>query len=116
MTREAHDVTFNKIPETLKCLMDERIFDRITIYKRGNIADNQPPQEIYSTEKRQFPSPLEALNHGRTQYTESHKPDFWNKVGRLIRYIGKYSQNRVPELKEYILGCYKENTGDEIVL
>ena len=116
VTREAHDVTFNKIPETLKCLIDERIFDRMIIYKRGNIAENQPPQEIYSTEKMQYSSPLEALKYGRTKYTESDKQDFWNKVKRLILYIGKYSPNRVPELQEYILGCYQRNTGDDIVL
>ena len=74
MTREAHDVTFNKIPETLKCLMDERIFDRITIYKRGNIADNQPPQEIYSTEKRQFPSPLEAIIKMKNNVCKNSSP------------------------------------------
>lgn len=116
ITREAHDVTFNKIPETLKYLVDNRIFDRITIYKRGNIADNQPPQEIYSTEKMQFTSPLEALNYGRTQYTESHKPDFWKKVERLIKYIGNHSPNRVSELKDYIIDCYQKNTGNEIIL
>lgn len=116
ITREAHDVTFNKIPETLKCLVDESIFDKMTIYRRGNIADKQPPQEIYSTEIKQFESPLEALNYGRTHYTESNQPDFWNKVKRLIRYINKYSPNRVPELKDYILGCYQKHTGDEIVL
>lgn len=116
ITREAHDVTFNKIPETLKYLIDERMFDKMIIYKRGNIADNQPPQEIYSTEKMQFSSPLEALKYGRTKYTESDKQDFWNKVKRLILYIGKYSPNRVPELKEYILECYQKNTGDDIAL
>ena len=116
ITREAHDVTFNKIPETLKCLIDKKIFDRITIYKRGNITDNQLPQEIYSTEHRQFASPLEALNYGRAQYTESYKPDFWDKVKRLIITISKYSPTRVPELKDYIIGCYQRNTGNEIVL
>ena len=34
ISREVHDVTYNKIPETLKYLTDERIFDTITIYKR----------------------------------------------------------------------------------
>ena len=116
ITREAHDVTFNKIPETLKCLIDERIFDRMTIYKRGNISDNQPPQEIYSTEKRQFVSPLDAFNYGRTQYTESNNPDFWKKVEMLIKYISEYSPNRIPELKEYIIDCYQKYSGNEIVL
>ena len=117
ITREAHDVTFKKIPETLKYLVDNRIFDRITIYRRGNITDKQPPQEIYSTEKTQFASPLEAFDYGRTQYTESHKSDFWNKVRNLIIYIAKNSPNRIPELQEFILGRYNEiNPENEIVL
>lgn len=116
ITREVHDVTFDKIPETLQCIINEGIADRITIYKRGNILDKQPPQEIYSTERRQFSSPLEALIYGRTHDSESQKPEFWSNVKELIQYISKYSPNRIPELKDYIWECYQKNTGDEIVL
>ena len=116
ITREAHDVTFEKIPETLKSIIDEGMFDRITIYQRGDISKKQFPKEIYSTERRQFCSPLEALSYGRTHCSSAQKPDFWSNVKELIIYIRKMSPNRIPELKEYLVGCYKDNTGEEISL
>ena len=115
VSRAAHDGTYDKIPETLTYLISEHLFDSITIYRRGNIADNQPPQVIYPSEI--FASPLDAFNYGRTHYTESNKSDFWVKVGGLIKYIASKSPNRIPELQEYILGCYNaRNPENEIEL
>lgn len=117
ITRKAHDDTFSQIPKTLTYLVHNQTFDRITIYKRGNPANGQPPQEIYSTDNtRQFSSPVDALNYGRNNFTESQTPAFWKKVGWLITFIQTHSPDRNSELKEYIIGLHQKNAGNEIIL
>ena len=116
VTKKAHDETFEKIPETLKYLVDNKIYDKMTIYIRGNNETLQP-KEIYPTEEREivFKSPSEALEYGRTKCTGANKLDFWKNVGNIIRIIAKKSPNRIPELN-YIVGEYNKRTDSEIQL
>ena len=108
ITREVHDVTYDKIVDTLRYVSSHDIYDRIGIYTRGDIKNGEPPRRIYSSETKEFASPVEALEYGRTHNKKDQTPEFLEETKRLIEIIEAKAPSRIPDL-DFIKDFYAKS-------
>ena len=74
--KKAHDDSFTGLIKTLSVFQKKELFDSARVFVRG---DDQP-KEIYSSDSRQFASPIQAIEYGREigrrdavrNYTKKH--------------------------------------------
>ena len=92
-----HDQSFDGVITTTKELLSQDLLTNVKVFKRGRGLDE--PIEIYSSENRQFETPIHAIEYGRR--TE--------KVGAIKRFPEKYGticqilRSNRPELLEKII-------------
>ena len=92
--KSIHDESYNGVITTTRELLNQDLLTNIKVFKRGKGLEE--PIEIYSSEKKQFEDPIQAIEHGR-------KTD---KRGALKRFPEKYEticqilRNNNPELLE----------------
>lgn len=92
--KSVHDESYNGVITTTRELLNQDLLTNIKVFKRGKGLEE--PIEIYSSEKKQFEDPIQAIEHGRK--TE--------KRGALKRFPEKYEticqilRNNNPELLE----------------
>ena len=109
ITREVHDVTYDKIVDTLRYVSSNNLYDTISIYTRGDISKGEHPNRIYSSEGREFISPVEALEYGRTHNKKDQTPEFLEETRRLIEIIEAKAPSRIPDL-DFIKDFYLRST------
>ncbi len=107
ITQEVHDVTYDQIVDTLKYVTENGLLDRMVIYRRGDISKGELPVEIYTTEGKEFASPVEALFYGRTHNLKDSTPEFLKDVKESIDIIAEKAPARIPDLK-YIKKIYQD--------
>lgn len=92
--KSIHDESYNGVITTTRELLNQDLLTNVKVFKRGRGLEE--PIEIYSSEKKQFEDPIQAIEHGRK--TE--------KRGALKRFPEKYEticqilRNNNPELLE----------------
>ena len=111
ITQEVHDVTYDKIVDTVRYVTDNNLLDRMVIYRRGDISKGELPVEIYSTEGKQFANPVEALEYGRTHDLKHHTPAFLSEIKKTVDIITKKAPAHIKDL-DYLKDFYSANVGE----
>lgn len=108
--KEVHDESYEKFIVTLQELHKRGLYDSAQVYRRGREAQRGRPIQIYSTEGREFPNPIEAVEYGRMQYRYEAINDFPMKYGMVRKIFEKKSPELVDRLEEWGDLYIKEKT------
>lgn len=100
ISKEIHDESYEKFIVTLKELSDKELFDKARVYKRGR-EDNGRPIQIYSTENKEYSSPIEAILSGREKYREKAVHDYEIKHNFVCEILSEKAPNLLARLGEW---------------
>lgn len=100
ISKEIHNESYDKFIVTLKELESKGLFDEARVYKRGK-KDSGRPVQIYSTEGKEFNSPVEAILYGREKYREEAIQDYEIKHNFVCEILSEKSPNLLARLSEW---------------
>lgn len=98
--QSVHDESYDNYLVTLQEFVKQSLFDRATVYRRGN-DEKGTPVKIYSTEERQFRDPVEAVKYGRQAFRKDTVRDYDLKHGIVHDIFSQYAPQLLPELKSW---------------
>ena len=90
--KSAHDGSYDGVPRTVKAFIDEGLVDSISVFVRGG----DTPRKIYSTEGREYPDALRAIEYGREMGRKKAVEDFPKK----FEFVKSQFQGRPDLLRE----------------
>ncbi len=93
----AHDESYKGTIRTVREFEKKRIYNKAKVFIRGE----DEPKEIYSTEGRQFPTSIQAINYGRQSQREKALEDFWDKYVYVYKKFRKYKPELIDKLKDW---------------
>lgn len=93
----AHDESYRGTIRTVKEFEKNKISAKTKVFIRGE----EEPKEIYSTEKKQFPDSIQAINYGRYSQREKAIEDFWDKYVYVYKNLRKHKPELIPKLKDW---------------
>lgn len=93
----AHDESYKGTIRTVKEFERRKISSKTKVFIRGEDV----PQEIYSTEGKQFPTSIQAINYGRELHREKSIDDFWDKYVYVYKNLRKHKPELIDKLKDW---------------
>lgn len=92
----AHDESYTGLIKTLQIFQDKNLFDSAKVFVRGEDS----PKEIYSTENRQFNSPIQAIEYGRETGRKQAIQDYYVKHDMVVSVLKAYP-DLLSKLREW---------------
>ena len=101
VSKEIHDESYDKFVVTLNELSKQNLFDRAEVYRRGKKDENGKPHQIYSTEVKEFESPIDAILYGRENYIKDAVDDYATKHDLVCEIFSNKAPNLLSKLSEW---------------
>lgn len=99
--KEVHDESYENFLITLREFEKRDLYDRAEVYRRAREPHRGKPIRIYSTEGREFPSPIDAVEYGRNKYRGEAVIDYPMKYSMVSKIFEKKSPDLLDRLNQW---------------